>query len=138
MQKTRTVWQPRTEAQKQLNKLQREAERSQWEDELQRHLLGITEGQHFKKQRFHPTRKWEFDRAHAALKIAIEVEGGTWSRDKSGHTSGKGYRDNCIKYNVAQLLGWIVLRFTSDQIKHGDDIAIIEQAILLRMRGDAA
>lgn len=33
-----------------------------------------------------------------------------------GHTRGKAYIDNCHKYNTAHLLGWIVLRYTIDDV----------------------
>ena len=59
--------------------------------------------------RFHPTRRWRFDFAWPELKIAIELEGGVYSRGR--HTRGKGYEQDCEKYNQAVLHGWRVLRF---------------------------
>lgn len=32
------------------------------------------------------------------------------------HTRGPGFIDNCRKYNTAALLGWIVLRYTIDDL----------------------
>jgi very-short-patch-repair endonuclease len=60
--------------------------------------------------RFHPKRRWRFDFAWPAEKIAVECEGGTWSGGR--HTRGKGYEGDCEKYNEAVILGWRVLRFT--------------------------
>jgi hypothetical protein len=37
------------------------------------------------------------------------------------------------KYNAAQILGWIVIRATTDQIKHGQAITDLEAAF--RSRG---
>ena len=63
--------------------------------------------------RFHPKRKWRFDYAWRDLKIAIEVEGVTPGGGR--HQRMIGYEGDCTKYNAAQLLGWIVLRFTPRQ-----------------------
>lgn len=63
------------------------------------------------EKRFHPVRKWRFDRAITGLKIAVELEGGTFSGGR--HTRGAGYAADCEKYNTAQMLGWIVFRLTS-------------------------
>lgn len=65
--------------------------------------------------RFHPTRRWRLDFAHLETKIGIEMEGGTWTQGR--HTQGKGYANDCEKYNAAQLLGWRVFRLTSDMIR---------------------
>lgn len=64
--------------------------------------------------RFHPTRKWRFDFAWPDLKLALEVEGGTWAGGR--HTRGAGYERDCEKYSHAAALGWKVMRFTSGQI----------------------
>jgi hypothetical protein len=74
---------------------------------------------------FDPVRQWRFDRAHLYARIAIEIDGGTWGvvNPKTGkrmpgrHTTGKGYRDDCIKVNAAQLRGWFVFRLTSDMLR---------------------
>lgn len=65
--------------------------------------------------RFHPKKRWRFDFALPEHKIAIEVEGGTWSNGR--HTRGAGYRKDCEKYNAANVLGWHVLRYTTDMLR---------------------
>lgn len=65
---------------------------------------------------FHPTRRWRFDFAIVSLKIAIEVEGGVYSNGR--HTRGKGFIEDCYKYNAAAVLGWRVLRYTSEHLKN--------------------
>jgi len=60
-------------------------------------------------------RNWHFDLAWPEQKVAVELEGGTWSQGR--HTRGKGYAEDCVKYNVAVELGWRVLRYTRDQIE---------------------
>ena len=59
-------------------------------------------------------RRYRFDFSWIAHKIAIEIEGGTWSGGR--HTTGTGFAKDCEKYNLAVLNGWRVLRFTSNQV----------------------
>lgn len=59
---------------------------------------------------FDKTRKFRFDWAIEDLKIAIEFEG--IISEKSRHTTVNGFSTDCIKYNIAQCLGWKVLRYT--------------------------
>lgn len=66
------------------------------------------------EHKFHPSRRWRFDFAHLAAKVAIEVEGGQWTGGR--HTRGEGYQGDCEKYNEAQILGWVVLRLTASLI----------------------
>jgi very-short-patch-repair endonuclease len=65
--------------------------------------------------KFHSKRKWRFDIVLISYKIAIEYEGGTFKGGR--HVRGKGYSRDCEKYNAAQKLGWIVLRYTIDMIR---------------------
>ena len=45
--------------------------------------------------------------------VALEIEGVHRSRT-TRHLTITGYRNDCIKYNAAQVLGWVVLRYTQD------------------------
>ena len=80
-----------------------------------------------REHRFHETRKWRFDFAYPAQKLAIEVEGGVWSGGR--HTRGSGFTNDCEKYNAALINGWRVYRCTPDMIKKG--IVVKDLAILL-------
>ena len=73
-------------------------------------------------------RRWRFDLAWPSQQIAVEVEGGTWTKGR--HTRGSGFAADCEKYNQAALLGWIVLRFTSDMITSGEALQTIEEVLL--------
>lgn len=55
-------------------------------------------------------RKYRFDLAITHKNIGIEYEGLVSS--KSRHTTLTGYSNDCIKYNLAQRNGWVVLRYT--------------------------
>jgi|SRR5690625_845056 len=77
--------------------------------------------------RFHDTRRWRFDFAIPKHKIAIEKEGGVWTRGR--HTRGKGYINDMEKYNNATALGWKVLRFTPDQMLKKETLDIIKKTV---------
>lgn len=59
--------------------------------------------------------------------LAIEVEGQTWR--KGGHTSPYGYLKDVYKYNKITLLGWKLLRFTSDMVRNGLAGDVIEACV---------
>lgn len=93
-----------------------------------------------KEYQFHSSRRWKFDFALLKYHIAIEVEGGhignivicnhckrkvsrilkngslAYVREGGRHNSIKGFRNDCEKYNAASVLGWTVLRFTTDML----------------------
>lgn len=48
-------------------------------------------------------------------KVLVEIEGGEWTRGR--HTRGRGFTADCIKYNLATLCGWRVLRFSGEMIR---------------------
>ncbi|RCU24321.1 DUF559 domain-containing protein [Acinetobacter baumannii] len=77
--------------------------------------------------RFHPERKWRADFLITGTKILIEVEGGIWSGGR--HTRGKGYIGDMEKYNSAAMMGFTVLRFSTEQVKAGVAIKQIEQLV---------
>lgn len=67
-----------------------------------------------KEYKFHSKRKWRFDYALIDLKIAIEVEGGNFIQGR--HNRGKGYEKDCEKYREAVILGWKLLRYTTNEL----------------------
>ncbi len=79
-----------------------------------------------REYRFAPPRRWRFDYAWPAHRLALEVEGGTWSGGR--HVRGKGYERDCEKYNAAALLGWKVLLVTTGMIRDGRALALLEEA----------
>jgi very-short-patch-repair endonuclease len=78
-----------------------------------------------REARFDPVRKWLFDFLWRKPRVAVEIEGGTWKKN-GRHTSGKGYANDCEKYNAAALAGYMVLRFTSDMLKDGRAVKTLE------------
>jgi very-short-patch-repair endonuclease len=74
--------------------------------------------------RFHPVRRWRFDYAHLKARIAIEVEGGAFSKGR--HTRGTGFIKDMEKYNTAVIMGWRVLRYTPQQMRNCEFIKDIK------------
>jgi very-short-patch-repair endonuclease len=62
--------------------------------------------------RFHEYRKYRFDFAIKELMVGIEYEGGIF-KDVSGHKNVRNYQKDVEKYNLAQSLGWKIIRFTA-------------------------
>ena len=67
-----------------------------------------------RNHRFDPKRRWRFDFAFHDQRVAVEIEGGTWSGGR--HVRPRGYQADCEKYNRAVALGWRVLRYTGDDV----------------------
>lgn len=80
-----------------------------------------------KEYRFHTKRRWRFDYAIPAHHIAIEVEGGIWTRGR--HTRPQGFLGDIEKYNTATLLGWRVFRTTPEGLCQNATLELLEQAI---------
>lgn len=81
-----------------------------------------------REYQFHPTRRWRFDFAWPAQKLAVEVEGGIWHQGR--HTRGLGFQRDCVKYNEAALMGWRVLRVTEAQIDRGRAVSWIRRGLV--------
>lgn len=79
--------------------------------------------------KFHPKRKWRADFLITGKKILVEVEGGIWMAGGGRHTRGKGYIGDMEKYNSAAMMGFTVLRFSTEQVKAGVAIKKIEQLV---------
>ncbi len=77
--------------------------------------------------RFAPPRKWRFDFAWPDRMIALEVEGGTWVA--GAHSRGKHFEADCRKYAEAAILGWRVIRVTTDMVKGGSAVDLLIRAL---------
>jgi very-short-patch-repair endonuclease len=84
---------------------------------------------------FCPGRKWRFDFVIFNVpglngsSLAIEVEGGLHSHGR--HLRPKGFQSDIEKYNTAALMGWVVLRFTTQMVMSG--AAELQVAKLMRL-----
>ena len=68
-----------------------------------------------REYRFDAQRKSRFDRAHRLARVAVEIDGGTYSGGR--HVRGDGYAKDCEKLNRATAQGWAVFRLTSDMLR---------------------
>ena len=76
--------------------------------------------------RFCVNRRFRADYYVPPLNVLIEYEG-VYSR-VSRHTSLSGYATDCEKYNLAQIMGYKVLRYTAKNYKHVMiDLDLLEQ-----------
>lgn len=111
-----------------LAKEQERARRETLELCLLQQLKALGLGGGLERQlRFHATRLWRFDFAYPDLKLAIEVDGGTWSN--GAHSRGAGIAKDCEKLAAAVILGWRVMRATTNQVKDGTAAFWVEQAL---------
>jgi len=78
--------------------------------------------------RFHQRRRWRLDYAWPAAFVALEVEGGVWTRGR--HTRPTGFLKDMEKYNTATALGWAVLRCTPQTILSDQTLSWLLMATL--------
>ena len=97
---------------------------------FQRAIEEVTGEELTPELKFHKTRRWRFDYAIERLKIAIEVEGGVWSRGR--HTRPSGFVKDLEKYNTATSLGWLVLRFDKNRLMNVKTFNLIKNTIKQR------
>lgn len=76
---------------------------------------------------FHRTRKWRFDFAWRAPKVALEMDGGVFSGGR--HVRGQGFLDDMAKLNAATLLGWRVFRCTPDTLCDPATLHMVREAL---------
>lgn len=89
------------------------------------HRLGIDPPE--REVRFHETRNWRFDFAWIKCKLAVEIEGGVWSRGR--HTRGAGFIGDCEKQNEAARLGWTVYRMPGPWVEGGHAVRYMEKVL---------
>ncbi len=109
----------------QLKKLQAKAKRTSLEDRFLLQIKAMRLPAPEREVMVSSTRKFRFDFAWPGLRIAVEVDGGTWNR--GAHGRGVGIRRDCIKSNLATLEGWELLRGTTDMVKDGSLISDLEK-----------
>lgn len=67
--------------------------------------------------RFHEERQWKADLCLPDLRVLIECDGGLHG---GGHKRGAALEDDYVKQNVAQMLGYKLLRFSNGQVSRGE------------------
>lgn len=83
-------------------------------------------------------RQWRFDFAFIPYLVAVEVEGLVVRRIggelvvQGRHATVTGFREDCVKYASAALLGWTVLRFEQSQVKDGYALEMTQRVLMAR------
>ena len=76
-------------------------------------------------------RKWRFDFCVPMLKVAIELDGGTFKPGKTGHASGTGLRSWREKNNAAMAAGWRVWHYAPEEVIKAGRKTLPDEPILL-------
>lgn len=82
---------------------------------------------------FHPTRKWRMDLAWPDLKVAVEYQGGIFSRQAS-HSSAANIMRDQEKANEAQLHGWLLIYANAKTVSTGQAVDWVNRALALRRK----
>ena len=84
--------------------------------------------------KFHPERKWRSDFAFLdpKIRLLVEIDGGVFNGGR--HTRGVGFMQDCEKINAAVLLGYKVMRFTTEHVANQYAVVTIKQ--FLKMERD--
>lgn len=77
-----------------------------------------------------PGRRFAFDFSWARERVVLEVHG-VYGK-KSRHLNPKGFQNDREKMNLAQMQGWLVIEAGTDQIKKGEFIQWLQDALQLR------
>lgn len=79
------------------------------------------------EHRFHPVRRWRFDWAFRAQRLAVEVQGAVFTQGR--HTRGAALEKEHEKLNAAASAGWRVCFVTPRQINNGAALSVVEAAL---------
>ena len=77
-----------------------------------------------------PGRRYRFDFCWVKERLAVEIQGGTYSR--GAHARPLGIKRDYEKGNLAVQFGWRVLQFDADMVKSGQALEFTERML----RGD--
>ena len=79
---------------------------------------------------FAPPRRWRLDYAWPDARVALEVEGGAWTRGR--HTRAAGFLGDMDKYNELAARGWLLVRCTPTTLYRHETFLYIAQAMANR------
>lgn len=73
------------------------------------------------------SRRWRLDFAYPAIRLGIEIHGGTFIA--GAHSRGARQREDFEKANALTLAGWRLLVFDTTMIRDGTALQTIESAV---------
>jgi very-short-patch-repair endonuclease len=76
---------------------------------------------------FHAERRWRFDFAWPAKRVALEIEGGVWTGGR--HVNGAGFTKDMEKYNYAAAMGWLIIRCQWRTLLNDETAAFLRAAM---------
>lgn len=79
-----------------------------------------------REYKFHPRRKWLFDFANPAVRLAVEIDGGSATQ---GHGQVSSRERDYLKQNEAIAHGWRVLRGSTRQAEDGRLLEYIKRCL---------
>ena len=87
-----------------------------------------------REYRFDKTRRWRFDLAWPALRIAVEIHGGTRSARgrRNSHAGPKGLQRDLEKARGALFRGWRLLAYTDLDLEEHGVALIVDEVRRLR------
>jgi len=74
-----------------------------------------------------PGRRFRFDFCWVKERLAVEIQGGTYSR--GAHARPLGIKRDYEKGNLAVQYGWKVLQFDGDMVKSGQALEFTEKIL---------
>lgn len=74
-------------------------------------------------------RRFAWDFCFEDARLLIEVQGGTFAKGRTGHSTGMGIHRDCEKANLATLAGWRVLSVDEKHIRSGQALRWIQEAL---------
>lgn len=80
-----------------------------------------------REYRFDKKRRFRIDFAWPSLKIAVEVDGGTWTN--GCHVRGAGFHNNAVKRNMLAVRGWRTASGDSQMVHSGELLRITEELV---------
>jgi very-short-patch-repair endonuclease len=86
-----------------------------------------------REYKFHKDRKWRIDFAFVSVRLAIEMEGGIFTRGR--HTRPMGFSNDIEKYNALTESGWILLRYPPNKVDF-EQIYRVYQMLCIKLGWD--
>lgn len=77
-------------------------------------------------------RQWAADYAWPKFKLLVEIDGGLWRKGGGAHSRPTAILRDMQKHNDAALLGFHVLRFSTDDVKSGTALRYLERVLASR------
>lgn len=83
---------------------------------------------------FSTERLYRLDYCFPEYKVGLEVDGGTWSKERSGHSSGTGLARDREKSTLLATLGWSLIRVTPQELMTAKTIETIKRIVNLKTK----